>query len=417
MEKDSTRSWLIVVTLGFAVAIAAMDRVVLSVATPTIMKDLHLSGTNAGLLLAAFFWSYTLMQLPSGMLVDRFGAKKVLGIGFALWSLSCAATGLASSLAGLIAFRLGLGVGEGPVFPSAYRLVSTVFSERNRGLASAIYGDGSKLGPAIGAPLAGILIVSYGWQSMFAIVGLVSLLWLIPWFIIAPSQKEDVGTVKNRINWSEFWALLKKRDILGAAVGYFGYLYIFYVYITWLPGYLVLERGFSTLQAGWLSMVPFAVQFTVAPIAGYFTDSFIHKGYSTTTVRKTAIGIGLILAFSIVPAALVNSSTACLFFFALSTAGLGICNPNMLAVPSGLAPKNRGGIVGAIQNTGGNLGGVVAPMVTGATYDATHSFVVALAIAGSMLFVCALGYLLMIRRIEPVDLRSDEVTALAASNA
>ncbi|HEY0219604.1 MAG TPA: MFS transporter [Afipia sp.] len=417
MEKDTTRSWVVVVILGFAVAIASMDRVILSVATPTIMKQLGLSGTSAGLLLAAFFWSYTIMQLPSGLLVDRFGTKSVLAIGFTLWSISCAAMGWASSFSSLVLCRLGLGVGEGPVFPSAYRVVSTVFSERNRGLASAIYGDGSKLGPAIGAPLAGILIASYGWQNMFAIVGFVSLLWLIPWFIYAPNRQQDVGTTVNQIKWNEFFQILKKRDILGAALGYFGYLYIFYVYITWLPGYLVLERGFTTVQAGWLSMIPFAVQFTVAPIAGGLADYFIHKGYSTTVVRKTAIAIGLILAFAIVPGAIVNSSTLSLILFGISTAGLGVCNPNMLAVPSGLAPKNRGGIVGAIQNTGGNLGGVAAPMITGSLFDITHSFVAALSVAGGMLFVCALGYLIMIRRIEPVELESGGSTVLAATSA
>jgi MFS transporter, ACS family, D-galactonate transporter len=356
------------------------------------------------------------MQIPSGLLVDRYGTKRVLAAGYALWSLSCVIMGLGSSFISLLICRLGLGVGEGPVFPCAYRLVSNVFTERKRGLASAIFGEGSKVGPALGAPLAGVLIASYGWHNMFIIVGLVSLLWLIPWLIVAPTQAEDIGPVKARLSIDEFFELLRNREILGSAIGYFGYLYVFYVYITWLPGYLVLERGFSTLDAGWLSAVPFAVQFVFALIGGGVADWFIHQGYSATVVRKTAIGVGLIIALAIILAAFVASPAATLLLFAVSTAGLGICNPNMLAVPSGLAPENRGGIVGAVQNMGGNFGGVLAPAITGLLYDATHSFATALVVAGLMLSTCAIGYLWMIRRIEPIELKKiPENTVLAAT--
>jgi ACS family D-galactonate transporter-like MFS transporter len=416
MERDTARSWLIIITLGFAVSIAFMDRVLLSVATPKIMTEFGLSGTVAGLMLAAFFWSYTFMQIPSGLLVDRYGTKRVLAAGYALWSLSCVVIGLGSSFVNLVICRLGLGIGEGPVFPCAYRLVSTAFTERNRGLASAVYGEGSKVGPAIGAPLAGVLIASYGWHNMFIIVGLASLFWLIPWLMVAPTQAEDVGPSGVRMSIGEFFQLLKSREILGSAVGYFGYLYVFYVYITWLPGYLILERGFSTLDAGWLSAIPFAAQFVFALIGGGVADWFIHRGYSATVVRKTAIGVGLTIALAIIPAAFVASSAATLILFAVSTAGLGICNPNMLAVPSGLAPENRGGIVGAVQNMGGNFGGILAPTITGSLYDATQSFATALVVAGSMLSTCAIGYLWMIRRIEPIKLKKiPENTVLATT--
>ena len=416
MDRDTARSWLIIITLGFAVSIAFMDRVLLSVATPKIMTEFGLSGTVAGLMLAVFFWSYTFMQIPSGLLVDRYGTKRVLAAGYTLWSLSCVVIGLGSSFINLVICRLGLGIGEGPVFPCAYRLVSIAFTERNRGLASAVYGEGSKVGPAMGAPLAGVLIASYGWHNMFIIVGLASLFWLIPWLMVAPTQAEDVGPSGVRLSIGEFFQLLKSWEILGSAIGFFGYLYVFYVYITWLPGYLILERGFSTPDAGWLSAIPFAAQFVFALIGGGVADWFSHRRYSATVVRKTAIGVGLIIALAIIPAAFVANSAATLILFAVSTAGLGICNPKMLAVPSGLAPENRGGIVGAVQNMGGNFGGVLAPTITGSLYDATHSFATALVVAGSMLSTCAIGYLWMIRRIEPIKLKKGpENTALAAT--
>lgn len=404
MEKDTARSWIIVVVLGLAVGVAFLDRVLLSVATPTIMREFGIDATLAGILLAAFFWSYTIMQLPSGWMIDRYGTKRVMAVGYILWSLSCIVTGWVSSLTTLLACRLGLGIGELPVYPSGYRLVSTAFSERNRALASAIYSEGSKVGPAIGAPLAAGLIVAFGWRNMFVIVGLMSLLWLIPWLIVAPSRQDDVGEARSELTRAEWMELLSKREIWGVMIGYFGYLYVFYVYVTWLPSFLIMDRGFTILKAGWFSAIPFLVQLVFGLAGAWASDRFIHNGYSPTLVRKTAIGLGLIVGLAIVPAGFVNSGEMAVFLFGVSLAGLGVAVPNMLAVPSALAPENRGGVVGAIQNTGGNLGGVVAPVITGVLYDATHSFAAALIVAGAMLVVCAIGYLLLIPRIEMIKL-------------
>lgn len=401
---DSARSWVLVLVMGVACSIAYLDRVLLSFATPTIIKEFGLDGAVAGLLLSAFFWSYTVMQIPSGWLVDRYGTRRMLTIGYTLWSISCAATGWVSSLPALVACRLGLGIGESPLYPSGYRVVSTEFSEHHRGLASAIYSEGAKLGPAIGAPLAAWLIVAYGWREMFIIIGLVSLLWLIPWLMVAPRQEEDVDKIKSNFTRMELIALLKKREIWGIILGYFGYLYVFYVYITWMPSYLVLTRGFTILKAGWYSSLPFLLQFIFGLLGGWFADHLIHKGYSATTIRKSAIGFGLILGMSIVPAAFASAGETAAMLFALSLTGMGIAVPNMLAVPSALAPKGRGGFIGAIQNTAGNLGGVLAPIVTGVLYDATQSFTAALIGAGVMLCVSAFGYLVLIPRIEPITI-------------
>jgi len=382
----------------------------LSFATPTIIKEFGLDGAVAGMLLSAFFWSYTLMQIPSGWLVDRYGTRQTLAFGYALWSLSCVATGSMSSLPSLVACRLGLGVGESPLYPSGYRVVSTEFSERHRGLASAIYSEGAKLGPAIGAPVAAWLIVAYGWRAMFITVGLGSLIWLVPWLMVAPSRQEDVDLVRSKFGRRDWMALLKRREIWGISLGYFGYLYVFYVYITWMPSYLILTRGFTILKAGLYSSLPFLLQFTFGLVGGWLADYLIHKGYSATIIRKCAIGCGLLLGMSIVPAAFADAGETAALWFAVSLAGLGIAVPNMLAVPSALAPMGRGGIVGAIQNTAGNLGGVLAPIVTGVLYEATGSFTAALVGAGAMLCVSAFGYLVLIPRVGPIVIRSEQAS-------
>lgn len=410
-RKDSVRSWVIVGTLGVGCTIAYIDRVLLSFATPAIIKEFGLDGAVAGLLLSAFFWSYTLMQIPAGWLIDRYGTKRVLAGGYFLWSASCIVTGWTSSLATFIACRLGLGVGESPLYPSGYRIVSTEFSERRRGLASAIYSEGAKLGPAIGAPLAAWLIVVFGWRDMFIIVGLVSMIWLVPWLILAPKKEDDIDPIRTKFVAKDWTALLRRREIWGISFGYFGYLYVFYVYITWMPGYLVLTRGFTILQAGIYASLPFFLQFVFGIFGGWFADYLIHKGFSATAVRKCAIGFGLLFGMSIVPAAFASTGEAAALWFAVSLTGLGVAVPNMLAVPSAIAPLGRGGVVGAIQNTAGNLGGVLAPIVTGALYSATQSFTSALVGAGFMLCLSAFGYLVLIPRIEPIQLQKDPTLA------
>jgi MFS transporter, ACS family, D-galactonate transporter len=407
-NKDSARSWLVVTALAVAISVAYVDRVLLSVATPSIIREMGLDASLAGVLLAAFFWSYTLMQMPAGWLLDRFGTRNVMAFAYAFWSLSCLLVGFSTSFAGLVLCRLGLGAGEAPAYPAGYRLTSIAFTEKNRAMASAVYSEGSKIGPAIGAPLAAWLITTVGWREMFLVVAATSLVWIVPWVLLTPSSSREVGHSAERPAIREWLALLSVREIWGAAVGYFGYLYVFYVYVTWLPGYLILERHFSVLKAGWYASIPFVIQLVCGLAGAWASDRYIEKGYSATVVRKVGIGVGLLVGLAIVPAGFVSSGELAMVCFAISLAGLGVAVPNMLAIPAALAPENRGGIVGAIQNTGGNLGGVLAPIVTGGLYDLTHSFTAALLTSGAMLLVCAIGYLVIIPRIETVRLGRGE---------
>jgi MFS family permease len=403
MRTDFLRSWSIVVALSGATSVAYIDRILLSVAAPVMMADLGIGGASAGILLSAFFWSYTIMQVPAGWLVDRYGAKRILSIGYALWSLSCAATGWVTSFSGVIVARLGLGIGESPVYPAGYSLVASTFSERHRGLASAVYADGAKLGPAIGAPLAAWLITAYGWRAMFVIVGIASLAWLAIWWAVAPAHgpKAEATASQSHASRAELIQLLKTREMWGIILGWFGYLYVFFIYVTWLPGYLVLVRGFTILKVGWYSSLPFIVQFVLSLVGGWAADAVIRKGHSPTVVRKTAIGIGLGLGLAIVPAAAAEDGQTALLLFLTALAGMGIASANMFALPPAIAPKGPSGLVGAIQNSAGALGGVLAPIVTGALYDRMHSFTAALMAPGAMLAVSAFGYLVLLSRIRP----------------
>jgi MFS family permease len=407
MQKDSSRSWLVILLLGVALTISQMDRMLLSIAAPTMMTEQHISGTALGILLSSFAWTYTFMQLPTGWLVDRFGAKLVLGLAFAFWSIACAVTGLASSFAALIACRLTLGAAEAPFYPAAHSTMAHAFSDRRRGLATSIYTKGASLGPALGATLGSWLLLSYGWSSMFIIIGIGSLVFLIPWVLVIPRSMEGTMLKAEKVSWATMKELLGKRAMWGVSLGYFGFLYLYHIYITWLPTYLAKSRGLSTAQIAWMASVPFLISLVAGPLSGFIADWLIGKGYSQTVVRKSAIGIGLLLGSAVILAVFVRDAQTAAILFVVALAGQSISATSMLSLPSAIAPKGHAGFIGAFQQMLGSMGAIVAPIVTGVLYDKNQDFESAILCAGAMLVLAAVSFIIILPRIEPIRLRSD----------
>src|SRR3984885_1304849 len=176
--------WLVVALLTLGVIIAYTDRINLSVALPQIRMSFPLTAGASGILLSAFFWAYTLLQTPAGWVVDRFGLKWPYAAAMFLWSIASAATALVSSLHGLIALRMVLGVGEAIVIPASMRYIRENFAERERGLPMGILMSGTKYGPAIGAPIATYLVLGFGWRWMLVLKGAVCIFWLVPWLFL-----------------------------------------------------------------------------------------------------------------------------------------------------------------------------------------------------------------------------------------
>jgi nitrate/nitrite transporter NarK len=256
----------------------------------------------------------------------------------------------------------------------------------------------------IGAPLAALLLTYYGWRALFLITGLVSLVWVVPWLVLAP-RSDPPDALKARAQAKLSWRLfLRKRETWGFIIGFFGFLYVFYVYLTWFPGYLIIARHFSIIKGGSVASLSFLVQSLGGLFGGWMADRLIQSGHSPTSVRKSFILTGLGLGLAIVPAALVASVWHAVGLFMVSMGGIGVAASNCIAVPAGLAPKGLGGTVGGLHSMAGNLGGIVAPAVTGVIYGLTHSFVLALMVAGGMLVVSGIGYCFLIKRIEPMEI-------------
>lgn len=414
IQKDSARSWGVIVLVGLALAIAHSDRVLLAIAAPQLIKQQHITGTSLGMLLSAFSWTYMVAQLPSGWLVDRFGAKTVLTVGFVGWSLVSAATGLSTAFGILLLCRLLLGVFEAPLYAVAHSMMAMLFSDRRRALAAAVYSKGVSLGPAIGTAAGSYVMMAYGWSEMFVIVGIGSLVFLVPWLAFAPGKAATAQPVERRVDWAAARELLAHRSVLGVSVGYFGFLYLYYIYATWLPTYLAQARGLDTEQIAWMATVPFLISIAAGPVTGWFTDWLIGRGYSQTAVRKWAIGIGLLLGGAVVPAAFANDGHEAAVLFVIALVGQSISAANMLALPSAIAPEGRAGLVGSFQQMFGALGGVVSPLLTGILLDRTQDFKAAILCAAAMLVLSAFCFLVLLKRVERISSPSGDASRAGA---
>lgn len=367
-----------------------------------------------GLLFSAFFWSYASCQVVGGWLVDRYPVRWVYAGGFLLWSLATAAVGLVGSLPALLVTRFLLGAGESVAYPACSKFLAREFPEERRGFANAAIDAGTKLGPALSILLGGLVVGRFGWRSLFVIVGLGSLLWLIPWFAwTSRGSRISPDATEQGPGWLQ---LLRKRQMWGTALGMFALGYAWYFLLSWLPSYLVRERGLSTADMSFLGSIPFWGMAAAALLGGWSSDAWIRAGGDPSHVRRLFIGGGLLLCgMALLPAALVQDATVSIALVTLACLCLGLFTSNVWAATQTLAGPSAAGKWTAIQNTVGNLGGVVSPLVTGWIVDATGSFLLAFAVASGILFAGAAVYLAMVTPVQPVAWQETPPAAKAAT--
>jgi MFS family permease len=234
----------VLVLLFLSVFINYVDRGNLSIAAPLLKDELGLSASQLGILLSSFFWTYATFQIVSGWLVDRLDVNKVLAAGFVLWSLATAATGLARGFAVLLVVRLILGISESVAYPSYSKILARDFREDQRGLANSVIAAGLVCGPGFGMFIGGTLMARHGWRPFFIVLGLVSLLWVVPWLKWMPRTRAPLWTAEEAAV-PTIAAILQVRSAWGTCAGLFCGNYVNYFMITWLPYYMVRERHFS----------------------------------------------------------------------------------------------------------------------------------------------------------------------------
>jgi MFS transporter, ACS family, D-galactonate transporter len=373
--------------LVVSVFINYVDRGNLSVAAPLIKNELGISASQLGILLSAFFWTYTLMLFVCGCFVDRFDPSRVLALGYLVWSLATAATGIVRGFAMLLLMRLILGTGESVAFPCYSKILARHVPEHYRGFANGVICAGMKLGPAGGTLGAGLLMANYGWRPVFLGIALVSLVWLPAWMKLMPRaerQAHSAGASPRMLD------ILQQRPFWATAAGAFCCAYPLYFTITWLPFYLVHDQHLSLQNMVYIAALYYTVDAAAALATGCVTDFWIRRDVSAGVMRKTAMALGWTTA----AIGLLGCSSAgphsYLAWLMIAGVGLGTGNANFWAFTQTLAGPRAVGRWAGLQNGFGNLAGVIGPALTGFTVDWTGHFQLAIGITAG---VCLLGVL------------------------
>ena len=367
--------------LGISILINYVDRGNLAVAGPLLKDELRISNTEIGVLITAFFWTYTAVLAISGWIVDRFDVNWALLAGFVLWSLATAATGLVHGFVLLLICRMLLGSGESVAFPSYGKIIARNVPQEHRGVANAMIMSGMSLGPAIGTYVCGISMGRWGWRPVFILVGLVSLLWVVPWMRFMPQhQLEDV----RRTSSVSALEIFRQRNFWAASAGHFFTVYPFYFMIVWLPLYLVRERHFSMQEMASRAAAYYVAYALASPISGWMADKWIRVGGDVTVVRKTGMAVGHSMMIVGVVASASADARVCLAGLIVMGLGGGVVGPNVYIFAQTLAGPAGAGKWTGLQNCVGNIAGVVVGPLTGWIVDRTGHF-------GSAFTICALA--------------------------
>jgi len=394
------------------------DRVNLSVSHAALYTAFGISNITFGYLSGAYNWTYAMCQLPVGVLLDRLGVRRVGRISTLLWSVASFAAAMTPNIRGFFAARLVLGVGEAPTFPANAKAIGLWFPSRERSLATAIFDAAAKFASAIGIPVIGVLLLKFGWRWSFAITGLVSLLYFALFSKIYRDPDDDPALSDIERQYiledahllphaepakASLGYLLRQRKVLGLAIGFGSYNYVFYLLLTWLPSYLSAALHIDLLHSFLYTSVPWLFATFTDLAAGLGSDALIQRGWDASRVRKTVLVSGTTFGLGILGAAHAHTASQALLWISLSIGGLSAAAPIGWSIPSVIAPRGSVGTVGGIVNLSNQISGIAAPILTGYVVAATKSYAWAFGIAAIYLFLGISSYIFLLGRIEQVE--------------
>ncbi|MHB8815375.1 MAG: MFS transporter [Steroidobacteraceae bacterium] len=413
--------WGIAGLLGTGVLINYCDRIALSVAGPRLEQSFGLSPIQLGVLFSAFFWSYALLQVPAGVLLDGLGVARIGRWSAFLWTVACAATACAGGFAGIFLARVLLGVAEAPSFPANSKATGYWFPRAERGLSTAMFDAATKLSNVIGIPLVAVAIVHFGWRWGFWLVAVLSFGYFLAFrrlyrdpsghHSVTPEQRarliERGATPEGQHSDSSLRMLgylLRRRKVWGLSIGFAAYGYCFFFFLTWLPGYLVQTQHMDLLTSGRIAAIPWAcASVSGLLVGGRLIDHLIARGHDETRVRRGVLLAGMCTGVVVVGAMFTTDPVVAIIWISIALSGLAAASPVCWSLPSLIAPKGGVGTLGGMMNFANNLMGVVAPIVTGYIVSTTRSFADAFAVAGLVLLAGIVSFALLLGRIEPLS--------------
>jgi ACS family D-galactonate transporter-like MFS transporter len=419
--KPTRARFGILVLISMATLINYLDRSVMGVAKPELVAELKISPEVMGLIFSAFSWTYALAQIPGGFVIDKFGTRLTYAFSLGLWSLATAMHGFMNSVAGLVSARLALGVAEAPCFPANSRVLSTWFPQQERAKATGVYTVGEYIGLGFLIPVLAWIMATFGWRSLFWIVGAMGILFAFVFYtfyrepnesakanqaerdLIAAGGGFSSGAPSLAFSWSRVLRLGTTRQIAGASIGQFCSNSTLVFFLTWFPSYLADERGMDFIKSGFMVSLPYLAASVGVMIGGFGSDWLIKRTGSASIGRKVPIIAGLLLCASMISANFLESNAAVIAVMSLAFFGQGLAGLGWTLL-SDVAPKEMMGLTGGLFNFFTNLAGIITPLVVGFVVGATGSFYGALAYIGALGILGALAYLFLLGPVERVTI-------------
>ena len=409
VARPSRARWYILLLISAMYLITYLDRVNISTAAPLISKEFGFDKVTMGVIFSAFVWAYALFQVPGGWLSDRFGARSVLGAVVTYWSIMTAATAAAFSATSFIVVRFLFGIGEAAAFPGATRAMQLWYPQSERGFVQGVTHSASRLGAAIAPPLVVLIMTAMGWRWVFLICGAVGIIWALWWgasYRNLPEEhtmvnlpelelirgRTESGMIKpppieaqSGVPWR---TLLGSPNMWAIMSAYFTYVYCLWIFLSWLPSYLVDFRHFTLLKVGLFASLPLWAGVVGDTVGGLTTDWLLKKTGNAKFARRAVAITGLLgCAVFIVPAALTDDGYVAVYCLTASMFFLECTIGPSWAVPMDTGGKYSGTVSG-MMNMAGNIGGALSPIVFGVlvqygSWQAPFIVAAALLVAGA----------------------------------
>lgn len=432
-----SKRFYVIVILFFLFFINYADRTNLSVAAPKMAHDLGWNNVTMGWAFSGFLWTYIIFLIPMGRLVDKIGTKKMNAYSISLWTIASMLTGVVTNFGSMMAARLALGVGESASYPTAGKIVRQWFPSKERGVTTSIYNSGAYAGPALSTPIIAWIVVNTNWRMSFFLVGLAGFVWLLIWLKVFRTPKETKWLAEeerkyilsNRDEHSSQAAenqtqdkkgllktLLSQKSVWGLAITQGCAVYTQYLFLTWLPSYLVQERHLHLLKAGMIGAIPYIAAVIFGILIGRFSDSLLKNGENIKGNRRKMVVILMLISSVILLTNFTNNMVLIIVLMSISlTAVASSISLNMALANDLVSNAKIMGTAGSITIFGGNIFGLLAPIVTGYIVNATNSYNSAFLLAGAILILGAIVSFTMTRKpirddVEPYA-RSVEIDA------
>jgi ACS family D-galactonate transporter-like MFS transporter len=411
------RRWGIAWLLGFGIMVNYFDRANLSVALNALHADFGISTLKFGVLTSAYIWSYMLLQMPSGLLLDRFGVKLIGRVSTFLWSVASFAAACATGITTFFCARVVLGVGEAPTFPANAKAVGYWFPKAERTFGTAIFDGAAKFGAALGAPLLGLVLEHFGWRWCFAATGIISLVFFAMFTVYYKNPSEDTKLTQAERDFiarggaqpedkaraaqgAPVWYLLKQKKTWGMCLGYASYNYSFYLLFFWLPTYINTALRLSRIRSDIYTGIPWLLAgFAEIAIGGYLVEILIKRGWNADLVRRVILIVGTSLGLALLGVGQTLRPAVALFWISIAACGLSAASPIGWSLPSLLAPRESVGTLGGIMNTCNQMSAIVAATLTGFILR-RHTFEYAFAVASIYLAIGVAGYIFLLGRVD-----------------